>query len=87
MEHESRVLLDLEEGTLPLPTVMVSRRKANSTKSGVWRVCGVFLAVTLCAAAAVCFTYNKVRILIRIHNIIIIALDYRCVIMRFLFSL
>ncbi|KAK7124816.1 hypothetical protein R3I94_019016 [Phoxinus phoxinus] len=38
---------------------MVSRRKADSSKSGVWRVCGVFLAVTLCAAAAVCFTLNK----------------------------
>ncbi|XDV34588.1 hypothetical protein PO909_004735 [Leuciscus waleckii] len=59
MEHESQVLLNLEEGTLPLPRVMVSRRNANSTKSGVWRVCGVFLAVTLCAAAAVCFTHNK----------------------------
>ncbi|XP_056110461.1 tumor necrosis factor a (TNF superfamily, member 2) [Rhinichthys klamathensis goyatoka] len=59
MEHDSQVLLGLEEGTLPLPRVMVSRRKANSSKSGVWRVCGVFLAVTLCAAAAVCFTLNK----------------------------
>ncbi|XP_018936088.1 tumor necrosis factor [Cyprinus carpio] len=44
----------LEEGALPLPQVMVSRRK-----SGVWRVCGVLLAVALCAAAAVCFTLNK----------------------------
>ncbi|XP_077052564.1 tumor necrosis factor a (TNF superfamily, member 2) [Siphateles boraxobius] len=59
MEHDSQVLLGLEEGTLPLPRAMVSRRKAGSSKSGVWRVCGVFLAVTLCAAAAVCFTLNK----------------------------
>nr|QJU71387.1 TNF2 [Carassius cuvieri x Carassius auratus red var.] len=43
-----------EEGALPLPQVTVSRRK-----SGVWRVCGVLLAVALCAAAAVCFTFNK----------------------------
>jgi len=73
MEHDSEVLLGLEEGTLPLPRVMVSRRKADSSKSSNWRVCGVFLAVTLCAAAAVCFTLNKVRILIRIHYIIIIS--------------
>ncbi|XP_067281730.1 tumor necrosis factor a (TNF superfamily, member 2) [Pseudorasbora parva] len=59
MEHDSQVLLDLEEGMLPLPKEMVSRRKADSSKSGVWRVCGVFLAVALCAAAAVCFTLHK----------------------------
>nr|WEM32074.1 tumor necrosis factor alpha [Mylopharyngodon piceus] len=59
MEHASQVVLDLEEGTLPLPRVMVSRRKAGSSKSGVWRVCGALLAVALCAAAAVCFTLNK----------------------------
>ncbi|RXN20262.1 tumor necrosis factor-like protein [Labeo rohita] len=49
----------LEEGELPLPQVMVSRRKPGSSRSGVWRVCGVLLAVALCAAAAVCFTLNK----------------------------
>lgn len=53
----------LEEGELPLPQVMVSRRKPGSSRSGVWRVCGVLLAVALCAAAAVCFTLNKVTIL------------------------
>lgn len=75
MEHSSQVLLDLEEETLPSPRVMVSRRKAGTSKSGgVWRVCGVLLAVALCAAAAVCFMRNEVRILIRTHNINIIAL-------------
>ncbi|XP_016141578.1 tumor necrosis factor a (TNF superfamily, member 2) [Sinocyclocheilus grahami] len=58
MDLESQFL---EEGLL-LPQVMVSRRKASgggSSTSGVWRVCGVLLAVALCAAAAVCFTLNK----------------------------
>uniref|UniRef100_A0A673H8P9 Lymphotoxin-alpha n=2 Tax=Sinocyclocheilus rhinocerous TaxID=307959 RepID=A0A673H8P9_9TELE len=55
MDLESQFL---EEGLL-LPQVMVSRRKAGSSTSGVWRVCGVLLAVALCAAAAVCFTLNK----------------------------
>nr|ADY80577.1 tumor necrosis factor alpha [Ctenopharyngodon idella] len=59
MEHASQVVLDLEKVTLPLPRVMVSRRKAGTSKSGVWRVCGALLAVALCAAAAVCFTLNK----------------------------
>lgn len=74
MEHASQVVLDLEKVTLPLPRVMVSRRKAGTSKSGVWRVCGALLAVALCAAAAVCFTLNKVRILIRTHLINIIVL-------------
>lgn len=56
MDLESQFL---EEGALPLPQVTVSRRKADSSKSGVWRVCGVLLTVALCAAAAVCFTLNK----------------------------
>nr|QAB07502.1 TNF-alpha [Schizothorax prenanti] len=56
MDLESQFL---EEGALPLPQVMVSRRKVGSSKSGVWRVCGVLLTVALCAAAAVCFTLNK----------------------------
>uniref|UniRef100_A0A8C1W6Y2 Tumor necrosis factor n=1 Tax=Cyprinus carpio TaxID=7962 RepID=A0A8C1W6Y2_CYPCA len=53
------MMMDLE--SLPLPQEMVSRRNASSSKSGVWRVCGVLLAVALCAAtaAAVCFTLNK----------------------------
>lgn len=74
MEHASQVVLDLEKVTLPLPRVMVPRRKAGTSKSGVWRVCGALLAVALCAAAAVCFTLNKVRILIRTHLINIIVL-------------
>ncbi|KAK2887179.1 hypothetical protein Q8A67_015407 [Cirrhinus molitorella] len=49
----------LEEVALPLPQVMVSRKKHGSSKSGVWQVCGVLLGVALCAAAAVCFTLNK----------------------------
>uniref|UniRef100_A0A8C1N0Q9 Tumor necrosis factor n=1 Tax=Cyprinus carpio TaxID=7962 RepID=A0A8C1N0Q9_CYPCA len=57
MDLESQLLE--EGGLLPLPQVMVSRRKSGSSKSGVWRVCGVLLAVALCAAAAVCFTLNK----------------------------
>nr|ASU63839.2 TNF-alpha [Gymnocypris eckloni] len=56
MDLESQFL---EEGALPLPQVMVSRRKVGSSKSCVWRVCGVLLIVALCAAAAVCFTLNK----------------------------
>uniref|UniRef100_A0A673I2Y0 Lymphotoxin-alpha n=1 Tax=Sinocyclocheilus rhinocerous TaxID=307959 RepID=A0A673I2Y0_9TELE len=62
MDLESQFL---EEGVLPLPEVIVSRRKASSSKSGVWRVCGVLLAVALCAAAAVCFTLNKQRLTLR----------------------
>ncbi|XP_056335955.1 tumor necrosis factor a (TNF superfamily, member 2) [Danio aesculapii] len=61
MKLENWVVLDVENGELPLPQVMVSRRKAGSSKSGVWRVFGVILAVGLCAAAAVCFTLNKTR--------------------------
>ncbi|KAF4100226.1 tumor necrosis factor a (TNF superfamily, member 2) [Onychostoma macrolepis] len=56
MDLESQFL---EKEALLLPQVMVSRRKAGSSKSGVWRVCGVLLTVALCAAAAVCFTLNK----------------------------
>lgn len=67
MKHESRVFVDVEVEELPLPQVMVSRRKAGSSKSGVWRVFGVILAVALCAAAAVCFTLNKVKIPICIY--------------------
>ncbi|XP_059366289.1 tumor necrosis factor-like [Carassius carassius] len=52
MDLESQLLE--EGGLLPSPQVTVSWRK-----SGVWRVCGVLLAVALCAAAAVCFTLNK----------------------------
>nr|ANA78340.1 tumor necrosis factor alpha [Megalobrama amblycephala] len=59
MEHASQVVLDVEDGTLLLPRVTLSRRKAGSSKSGVWRVCGALLSVALCAAAAVCFTLNK----------------------------
>nr|BAC77690.1 Tumor necrosis factor-3 alpha [Cyprinus carpio] len=50
-------MMDLE--SQPLPQEMVSRRNASSSKSAVWWVCGVLLAVALCAAAAVCFTLNK----------------------------
>ncbi|XP_043072980.1 tumor necrosis factor a (TNF superfamily, member 2) [Puntigrus tetrazona] len=50
MDLESRFV---EEGEPLLPQVKVSRRTA------VWRVCGVLLAVALCAAATVCFTLNK----------------------------
>ncbi|XP_016144003.1 tumor necrosis factor-like [Sinocyclocheilus grahami] len=51
MDLESQFL---DEGVLPLPEVMVSRRKASSSKSGIW-----WVAVALCAAAAVCFTLYK----------------------------
>nr|CAK04055.1 tumor necrosis factor, alpha [Danio rerio] len=61
MKLESRAFLDVEEGELPLPLVIVSRRKAGSSKSGVWRVFGIILAVGLCAAAAVCFTLHKTQ--------------------------
>ncbi|XP_051519986.1 tumor necrosis factor-like [Myxocyprinus asiaticus] len=60
MGHENQILLDLEDGVLPVPQVMVSRWKAGSLKSRILRVCGALLAVALCAAAAaVCFTFNK----------------------------
>ncbi|XP_051992415.1 tumor necrosis factor-like [Xyrauchen texanus] len=59
MSHENQILLDLEDGVLPVPQVMVSRRKAGSLKSSILQVCGALLAVALCAAAAVCFTYIK----------------------------
>nr|AIL81467.1 tumor necrosis factor alpha 1 [Carassius carassius] len=52
MDLESQLVE--EGGLLPSRQVTVSRRT-----SGVWRVCGVLLAVALCAAAAVCFTLNK----------------------------
>ncbi|KAI7798481.1 tumor necrosis factor a (TNF superfamily, member 2) [Triplophysa rosa] len=52
MGHESEVLLDIEQ---LLPQV----RRSGSSKSGIWRMCGALLAVALCAAAAVCFTFNK----------------------------
>lgn len=59
MASDSQVVLDVDG-----PKVMIVREKATSA-SRVWRTCGVLLAVALCAAAAVCFTLNKVRILNR----------------------
>lgn len=50
-----QVLLDVD-----VPQVMLVREKVRSN-SGMWRTCGVLLAVALCAAAAVCFTLPKVR--------------------------
>ncbi|XP_065150504.1 tumor necrosis factor a (TNF superfamily, member 2) [Paramisgurnus dabryanus] len=52
MEHDSEILLDIEDKEL-------SPRRNYSSKSGMWRICGALLAVALCAAAAVCFTFNK----------------------------
>ncbi len=86
MDLESQFL---EEGA---PQVMVSRRKVASSKSGVWRVCGVLLTVALCAAGAVCFTLNKVTILTKTyHYKYAISGTYQCIIvylmLRFLFIL
>ncbi|XP_055075840.2 tumor necrosis factor a (TNF superfamily, member 2) [Misgurnus anguillicaudatus] len=52
MDHDSEILLDIEDKE-------VSPRRNSSSKSGIWRICGALLAVALCAAAAVCFTFNK----------------------------
>ncbi|XP_051526687.1 tumor necrosis factor-like [Myxocyprinus asiaticus] len=60
MGHEDQILLELEDGVLPLPQVTVSKRKAGSSKSSILHVCGALLAVALCAAA-VCFTFNKTQ--------------------------
>ncbi|KAK2864691.1 hypothetical protein Q7C36_003845 [Tachysurus vachellii] len=50
-----QVLLDVD-----VPQVMLVREKVRSD-SGMWRTCGVLLAVALCAAAAVCFTLLKTQ--------------------------
>ncbi|XP_026798130.1 tumor necrosis factor a (TNF superfamily, member 2) [Pangasianodon hypophthalmus] len=55
MASDSQVVLDVDA-----PRVMIVREKAKSA-SGIWRTCGVLLAVALCAAAAVCFTLNKTQ--------------------------
>ncbi|KAI5621665.1 tumor necrosis factor, alpha [Silurus asotus] len=55
MASDSQVVLDVDA-----PRVMLVRKKAGSA-SGIWRTCGVLLAVALCAAAAVCFTQNKTQ--------------------------
>lgn len=55
MASDSQVVLDVDT-----PRVMVVREKATSA-SGIWRTCGILLAMALCAAAAVCFSLNKVR--------------------------
>lgn len=56
MASDSQVVLDVDG-----PRVTIVREKASWSSSGVWRTCGVLLAVALCAAAAVCFSQNKVR--------------------------
>ncbi|KAG7325829.1 hypothetical protein KOW79_010754 [Hemibagrus wyckioides] len=53
MVSDSQVVLDVD-----VPKVMLVREKAKST-SGIWRTCGVLLAVALCAAAAVCFALHQ----------------------------
>ncbi|XP_051948581.1 tumor necrosis factor-like [Xyrauchen texanus] len=59
MGHEDQTLLELEDLDLPLPQVTESKKKHGSSKSSTLYMCGTLLAVALCAAAAVCFTFIK----------------------------
>lgn len=79
MASDSQVVLDVDA-----PRVMLVRQKATST-SGIWRTCGVLLAVALCAAAAVCFTLNKVRFGNRDMTLLYRMLIFTSVITKFLF--
>lgn len=79
MASDSQVVLDVDA-----PRVTIVRHKATSA-SAIWRTCGVLLAVALCAAAAVCFTLNKVRCVNRDVILIYSVLIFTSAITWFLF--
>ncbi|XP_036421532.1 tumor necrosis factor a (TNF superfamily, member 2) [Colossoma macropomum] len=54
MSTDKQIVLDVD-----LAQVMVSREKSSSAWSGRWRLVMALLAVALCTAAAVFFTFNK----------------------------
>ncbi|XP_066530453.1 tumor necrosis factor a (TNF superfamily, member 2) [Hoplias malabaricus] len=56
MSSEKQVVLDVEPAQ-----VMVSREKVSSGWSGSWKILMAVMAVTLCTAAAVFFTFNKME--------------------------
>lgn len=73
MVSDSQVVLDVD-----VPKVMLVREKAKST-SGIWRTCGVLLAVALCATAAVCFALHQVRV-VTVHMMLLysVLMFYLC---------
>lgn len=79
MASDSQVVLDVDA-----PRVTIVRDKATSA-SAIWRTCGVLLAVALCAAAAVCFTLNKVRCVNRDMTLLYSVLIFTSAITWFLF--
>ncbi|KAL6457526.1 hypothetical protein MHYP_G00344890 [Metynnis hypsauchen] len=56
MSSDKQVVLDVD-----LAQVMVSREKVSSAWSGRWRLVMALMAVALCTAAAVFFTFNKTQ--------------------------
>lgn len=72
MDHDSEILLDIEDKELS-PQVTLSPRR----NSGILRICGALLAVALCAAAAVCFTINKVKLLV--YSLVTDSCTYFCI--------
>lgn len=55
MSSETQVVLEVDAAQ-----VVLSREKASSAWSGRWKMCMALLAVAVCVAAAVFFTFNKV---------------------------